>query len=145
MSERIGLKLSRRNFCGLLPVFASAGFADEKSPLASKAYPLESLPVRVSGAYKSRHVLQGLTHGGFPIEVHESELAPGAMPHPPHHHVHEEMFFIREGKLEITVGGETTRIGPGSAAFVASNDEHSVKNVGTAPALYFVVALGSDS
>jgi quercetin dioxygenase-like cupin family protein len=64
------------------------------------------------------------------------------MPHPPHHHPHSEMFFMREGTLELTVNGTTFPLGPGSVGFVRSNEEHGVKNVGTTPANYFVVAVG---
>jgi mannose-6-phosphate isomerase-like protein (cupin superfamily) len=69
-------------------------------------------------------------------------LPPGATPHPPHHHVHSEMFFMREGTLELTVNGKTYPLGPGAVGFVRSNEEHGVKNVGTTPANYFVVAIG---
>ncbi len=48
----------------------------------------------------------------------------------------------REGTVDITINGQPHRLGPGSAAFAASNDEHSIKNVGTASASYFVVAIG---
>jgi len=38
-----------------------------------------------------------------------------------------------------------TRLGPGSVALAANNDLHGVKNVGTEPAQYFVIAIGRDN
>jgi hypothetical protein len=35
-----------------------------------------------------------------------------------HHHVQEEVWQILEGELEISIGGETRRAGPGMAAIV---------------------------
>jgi len=90
-------------------------------------------------------MLNGLTHSGFPIEVHQSELAPGQQPHPPHKHVHEELVLIWQGTVEYTLNGSATRLGPGSAAYAASNDEHGFRNVGDGPARYFVVAFGKDN
>ena len=136
---------SRRDWCLLLSALAApAAYAGEKPPLASKTIRFEDLPVHKSGDFSSRPVLEGWTHEGCRIAVHESDLAPGGIPHPPHHHRHEEMFMIREGTLEVTIAGKTSRIGPGSAAFVASNEEHGVRNPGTTHAQYFVVELGSE-
>jgi mannose-6-phosphate isomerase-like protein (cupin superfamily) len=120
------------------------GLAAEKAPLPSKIYRFEDLPVRASGENRLRAVLEGMTHSGCRIEVHETDLAPGGMPHPPHRHVHEEMFLIREGTLGVTIAGRSSRLGLGSVAFVASNEEHGIHNVGTNHAQYFVIALGSD-
>jgi len=64
--------------------------------------------------------------------------APGAMPHPPHRHVHSEMFLLREGTLELTVNGKTYRWDR-DRLVCASNEEHGVKNVGERPANLFVV------
>jgi len=44
--------------------------------------------------------------------------------------------------VELRVNGTSYRLGPGSVGFVHSNDEHGIKNVGTTPATYFVVAVG---
>jgi len=44
-----------------------------------------------------------------------------------HHHPQEEVWHIVEGELEVTVGGETRRIGPGMAAIVPANTPHSVR------------------
>ena len=51
----------------------------------------------------------------------------------PGDHVHfnrEEMFFIIEGTIELTVGGQTTTAGPGTIVFIPRNVVHRFKNVG---------------
>jgi len=143
------MTLSRRNCCLLLSAFAPAVGARHGVPLPatlpSKAYRFEDLPVHKDSGNEFRPVLEGETHSGFPLEVHESLLAPGSMPHPPHRHVSEEMFLIREGAVQVTINGKSSQLGPGSVAFIASNDEHGIRNVGTTPAQYFVIALGKDA
>jgi len=74
--------------------------------------------------------------------VHETTLAAGDSPHPPHRHVHDELFLLIKGKVGITIEGRTTVIGPGSAAFIHSNEMHGVINGGIEPAQYFVIAIG---
>ena len=55
------------------------------------------------------------------------------------------MIMIREGTLEVTIAGRSTTLGPGSIAYVASNEEHGWRNVGTTRAQYFVLALGREN
>ena len=137
---------SRRDL-GLLvaALAASPAAAQPNTALPSKAYVYEQLPVHKNGANESRPLFSGELHTGCYVEVHETRLGPGGMPHPPHHHAHEEMFMVREGTLEVTINGKTTRLGPGSVGFAGSNDEHGVRNAGATPAEYFVVAMGKDS
>lgn len=133
---------TRRDCALAIASLALARAADTKK-LESKTYRFEDLPVKVNkNGSKGRAVLNGGTHDNFPIEMHLTELQPGQEPHPPHHHVHEEMVLIQSGLLEVTINGKASRLGPGSAAFVASNEEHGWKNVGDTKALYFVLALG---
>ena len=134
------MSYTRRELSRLLPALALAEAAAENRVLPSKAWRFEDLVLKKN----SRAVLNGETHGGFSIELHETELPPGEAPHPPHHHVHEEMIMIREGTLEVTIAGRVAKIGPGGVAFVASNEEHGWRNVGTTPAHYFVLALGRE-
>ena len=138
---------SRRDICLLAAALAAPPAAAQAQdiPLPSKAYVYEELPVRKNGANESRPLFSGQLHTGCYVEVHETRLAPGGMPHPPHHHAHEEMFMVREGTLEVTINGKVTRLGPGSVGFAGSNDEHGVRNIGTTPAEYFVVAMGKDT
>jgi quercetin dioxygenase-like cupin family protein len=110
----------------------------QKAALPSKAYRFEDLVVKGNG----RAVFDGLTHSGFHVDLHETELAPGMAPHAPHRHEHEEIVMVREGTLEVTIEGKVTSVGPGSVIYAASNDLHGWKNVGATQAYYFVIALG---
>ena len=105
----------------------------------------EDLPVKVNETNRSHAVLDGETHTGFPIEVHVTELPAGQSPHPPHRHVHEEMFLIQSGLLDAMVNGKTQRLTAGSVCYVKSGEEHGIHNPGPEPAEYFVVALGQKS
>jgi quercetin dioxygenase-like cupin family protein len=138
------MNYSRRDLTLLLPALAAAASAADKPPLGSLALPFETLPVKTNGENRSRDVFDGTTHTGFHIDMHESEIAPGLAPHPPHHHEHEEMIMIQQGTMEVTIAGKVTRVGPGSVVYVASNEEHGWRNVGTTRANYFVLALGRD-
>ena len=139
------MEYSRRDLSFLLPMLALAKAGAQSATLTSKTYSFEQIPVQTSGENQLRPVLDGETHAGVRIELHETELPPGGAPHPPHHHVHEEMILIREGTMEVTISGRSARLGPGSVAFVASNEEHGWHNVGTTRAHYFVLAIGHDS
>jgi len=98
--------------------------------------------VHKSATAETRPVLKGKLATGESLEVHETTLLPGDAPHPPHHHEHSEMWLVREGTVELTIDGVSSRIGPGGLGFVRSNEEHGIKNVGSSQANYFVVAIG---
>ena len=87
--------------------------------------------------------MKGKLATGEHLEVHETTLPPNGFPHPPHHHLHSEMWLIREGTVELTINGATHHLGPGGLGFVHSNEEHGIKNVGNGPATYYVVAIGA--
>ncbi len=138
------MNISRREVCVWIPALVASRSLAAETTIPSTTFRFEDLPAKSGKGATVRHILQGRTHSGFDLETHETDLAPGAMPHPAHHHAHEEMFLIREGTVEITIAGHASRLGPGSAAYVASNEEHGIKNVGSTHAQYFVVALGPD-
>lgn len=109
----------------------------------SETFSYEHLPLtELPNGGTMRRVLSGVLVTGEYIEVHESMLAAGQMPHPPHRHRNSEILFIREGKLEFLNNGKAEPVGPGDVVFTASNVLHGLKNVGDTPATYFVVAIG---
>ena len=133
---------SRRELGMLLPALAAMQARGQGEALPSRMWRFEDLKVRESGQNRSRAVLNGKTRSNYGIEMHETELAPGLAPHPPHKHVHEEMMLIREGTMEVTIEGKTEKLGPGSVVYVASNEEHGWRNAGATRAHYFVLTLG---
>lgn len=138
------MTITRRNACLLLPILSTLpAWTASSDSLPSSAQSFETLHAEKEGQATFRRILEGHTHTGDYLEVHETVLEPNAAPHPPHRHVGEEMFLIIAGTVEITISGKPTRLGPGSAAFVASNEEHGLHNVGAGPAQYFVVTLGA--
>jgi quercetin dioxygenase-like cupin family protein len=129
----------------ILTALAAGAAPAQKKVLPSTTWRYEDLPVRTNGANRQRAVFHGATHTGFGVELHETELAAGEMPHPAHHHLHEEIVVIREGTLAVTISGKPSELGPGSVAFIASNEEHGWRNVGRTRAKYMVMTLGRET
>src|ERR1700693_5587978 len=142
------MSITRRDMCLLLPaalfpaIVRPDSVTAQEGSMPSAVCPSEKLPIRTPNNAKIRDVLKGKLATGESLEVHETTLPPGGAPHAAHHHLHSEMWLIREGTVELTVNGTSYRLGPGSVGFVHSNDEDGIKNVGTKPATYFVVAVG---
>jgi mannose-6-phosphate isomerase-like protein (cupin superfamily) len=142
------MPLTRRDLCSMLPAVLLPAIlpfevsAQQDSAMPSAMFPFDKLPVQTANDAQYREALKGKLATGESVEVHETTLPPGAAPHPPHRHVHSEMWLIREGTVELNVNGAIYHLGPGSVGFVRSNDLHGIKNTGVAAATYFVVEIG---
>jgi quercetin dioxygenase-like cupin family protein len=78
-------------------------------------------------------LLSGTQTGGV-FTLLEALVLPEAGPPPHAHQGEEETFFLLEGRMVFTVGGETYDAHPGSAIYVPRNVAHSYQNVGEGPA-----------
>ena len=98
---------------------------------------------------ESRDIAHGTLATGETVNLHQSMQVVGAVPNPAHVIQHTEFIFVREGQLEFQheVDGKmvSETAGPGGVIYVAFGTKHAVKNVGTVPAKYFVIAIGGDA
>jgi mannose-6-phosphate isomerase-like protein (cupin superfamily) len=157
---------TRRDLCLSLPAFAllsesftrasaqAAPAAQESKPDPAKiakgtaiyahntVFSAAALPIHTSKTGSSQAVNQGVLLTGEGVEQHNTVLNAGMEPHPPHQHEHSEWLFIREGQCEWLVDGKRMPAGPGDICYAASNQLHGLRNVGTVPAKYFVLAVG---
>ena len=76
-------------------------------------------------------LLSGTQTGGV-FTLLEALVLPEAGPPPHAHHGEEETFFLLQGHMVFTVGGQTYDAHPGSAIYVPRNVAHSYQNVGAA-------------
>ena len=109
--------------------------------LGSTAIDWNSVPVQSTATGSVRSFVRSPTATLQELEIHVTTLNPGQEPHPPHRHAHEELLILKEGTVEALINGEWKRVGPGSVIFFASNQWHGLRNVGTVPAVYHVIAF----
>ena len=140
------MKLSRRALAASVPaLLAAAGRVSAAERLPTMVINREDAPVR-KGNTTSLRFFDGLTHRDTGVEAHETELTAGKAPHAPHRHVHEELLILREGMLDVTIEGQTSKIlKPGGIVYIASNEHHGWKNVSDETAFYVVVAIGREA
>ncbi|MEO8028867.1 MAG: cupin domain-containing protein [Bryobacteraceae bacterium] len=62
------------------------------------------------------------------------EFDAGASVHE-HFHPQEEVWQVIEGEVELTIAGETARVGAGGAGIVPSNARHSVRAISSGRAI----------
>jgi mannose-6-phosphate isomerase-like protein (cupin superfamily) len=148
------LAVTRRDLSLLLPALEALGsttgypqtdHSEQPSLLHSAGYSFDELPVkRSSGGATTRPILHGRLPTGEVVEIHETTLLPGQMPHPAHKHLHTEFMLIREGRVQFAGNSVSQELGPGGLAYAASGEMHGLKNVSSTPVTYFVIAIGTE-
>jgi mannose-6-phosphate isomerase-like protein (cupin superfamily) len=117
---------------------------------AARVIPFEGMAVRtMANGGESRDIAHGTLATGETVNLHQSMQVVGATPSALHVIQHSEFILVREGELEFDheVDGKTVaeKVGAGGVIYVAYGTRHALKNVGTVPAKYFVVAMGGDA
>jgi quercetin dioxygenase-like cupin family protein len=118
---------------------ASRAQAPPPTPMRSGVFSWESLAPQPTKVGAVRRVFDTPTPTLGQLEMHITTLKPGEQPHGPHRHPEEELIIVKEGTVESNLDGVLRRLGPGSVIFHASNELHTVKNVGDTEATYHVI------
>jgi XRE family transcriptional regulator, regulator of sulfur utilization len=115
----------------------------DTSLMGSSIFDWNSIEAKPTKIGSTRKFFQAPTATLDELECHVTTLNPGETPHPPHKHPDEELIIVKEGTVESLVNGQIKRVGPGSVIFQASNQMHSIRNVGETPATYHVIKWNS--
>ena len=121
----------------LLALAAPAARDAEGPVLRSKAVAWEEIVAAGNG--RRSQVFDQRTATLDVLELHVTTVPPRQSSHAPHKHDDEEIVIVKEGTVEISIEGRASRLGPGSVAFLASNEMHGLTNVGDTPAVYHVI------
>jgi quercetin dioxygenase-like cupin family protein len=113
--------------------------APKSKVMGSVALEWADVPVQQEEVRAVRQFFRAPTATLDELELHVTTLQAGTTSHAPHKHANEELVIVKEGTVEVLVDGQTKRVGPGSVVFNASNQMHSLRNVGTGPATYHVI------
>ena len=111
----------------------------------SKVFRFAEMPERHNpNGSTSRDVAVGALSTGERVRVHQTTQPVGIPGTVAHRNEHTEVICVREGTLEVTHDGTVERVQAGDVLLVAKGSMHSLKNVGSGPLSYFVVAVGGD-
>ena len=128
----------------LSATLTAVALAQSERPLmGSSIFDWNGVAVQPTKIGATRKFFQAPTATLDELECHVTTLNPGESPHPPHKHPDEEVIIVKEGTVESLVGDQVKRVGPGSVIFQASNQMHSIKNVGQTAATYHVIKWNS--
>ena len=81
------------------------------------------------------------------LVIHTNEYEPGGLSGDGHAHPDQEQaFYILEGDIEVEVGDETYRLGPGDCVLLPRNIFHKHRNIGDKPLKFlFISAMLGES
>ncbi len=127
-------------FVMCIPLAIIAHQNNEPRPaMPSTAFDWNSIKATATKTGEKRQFFDAPTATLDNFECHVTTLNPGEMAHTPHQHPEEELTIVKEGTVEVLVDGQLKTVGPGSVVFQATNKLHSIKNVGTTPAIYYAL------
>jgi XRE family transcriptional regulator, regulator of sulfur utilization len=126
------------------PIHVRFSPPSRSEPLTSTIVAWESLAGAPTGVGFLRPVFDNPATALLKLEMHVTTLLPGKTSHNPHEHPWEEMLYMKEGSIEVSINGQPKVAGPGDLVFFASRDPHNATNRGTIPATYYAINFMSD-
>ncbi len=130
--------------CFLCLILSSNVLMAQYDEVRSGIYKWEDLNVRKGDMREGRRLLEGSEFYFEYLEVHATTQEPGAKPAAPHTQQNlEEIIFVKEGTMKMTMNGESKILGAGSLVLIPPLVEQSLENVGNDNLTYFVFMFRS--
>lgn len=129
------------------------GDGAQKLQLSSRIYSINMplFPDEEKG-WRPYPIFKGATQNLQRISCHVSALAPGKTPHPPHHHVEEEILVMLGGEADLTLPDlakenqpTTIRLLPGQFVYYPAWFYHTLTARGDKPANYLMFKWNNDA
>lgn len=149
------IRMNRRDLVTALAALAAAPALAESQPVPNPADPVlgsprvfvyDDLPVKHNpNGSDARPIAQGTLPTGEYLSMHESVIPVGATPNPLHQHRPTDIMYVREGTIAFEHDGKSEHVGPGGIVFAASMTAHTIRNVGSVPAKYFVIGISHEA
>ena len=113
-------------------------------PVPSGVYKWVDHPVEIGEDRESRKILEGTsTHLDY-LEIHATTQFPGAKPSKAHANEDiEECIIVKEGRMKVTVEGQSVMLGPGGVILLMPRQMHSLQNAGDSNLTYYVMRYRS--
>jgi (S)-ureidoglycine aminohydrolase len=117
----------------------------QMAPVAARVYGWnDAHAIDEGGGRAERLIFAGSTLDLDSLDVRAVTMPAGAGPDTSSSHDSTETFMmVKEGKLWVTLDGVSRALGPGSVALALPGDATVVKNVGDAPATYYLLSYRS--
>ena len=120
------------------------GNKSETELVESKVYSFSEVKVEKTSSGEKRQLINGETTHLENFEIHTTMLNPGTVPHGSQVHTDsEEIVFIKEGQVQITINKESKILRPGSIALIMPGDEHGIANISESQATYYIIKYKS--
>lgn len=111
--------------------------------LHSSVFPWDSLHAKSTATGERRDIVDSATVTCQRFEAHVTTLRPEQVAGPGRH-PDDAIILVKEGDVEITSAGVKRRAAAGDIGFIASNEEHSIRNVRSTPASYYAIQIATD-
>ncbi len=120
------------------------GNGSKNELVESKVYSFSKAEIVKTDSGEKRQFIDGETTHLSNFEIHTTMLEPGKAPHGSQIHTDtEEIVFVKDGEIEVTLNNEKKVLGAGSVVLIMPGDEHGIENISKSQATYYIIKYKS--
>jgi len=121
-------------------IFFALCASAQLEPIKQGVHKWEDFEVRKGNLKEGRKIFEGESAHFKYFKMHSTTQLPGAKPSEAHANEDaEECIIVTEGKMKITIEGESKVLGPEGVILLMPQQMHSIENVGETNLTYYVM------